>query len=302
MWTSARALLMEESILSFLRTREYECVQAGEAVQSARSVPVGPPLFQIYVHRHSRTAAFEAIDGIAVQWLDGAVHLILPPSPHDDAGLVALLKDTSNIRRIAGTKHAVMRITGKMPSMNWNHALFLLMQLPHAQSSHSQQPHSQLLRQKHVSDTPRVDGEPVRCVDASFEDLNALVSLHLEYEREELALYSADASETEMRMRSLLANQIVCMAWAGNEAIGKVNTNARGIYCDQIGGFYVKKEWRSMGIGTNLLLYLLKKIEAEGRHAVLFVRHDNLAALRVYQHLGFFAVGEYAISVARQHI
>jgi GNAT superfamily N-acetyltransferase len=292
MWTNARALLMEESILSFLRARECECVQAGEAVQSARSVPAGPPLFQIHVHRPSRTAAFEAIDGIAVQWLDGAVHLILPPSPHDDAGLVALLKDTSNIRRIAGTKHAVMRITGKMPGMNWNHVSFLLMQLPHAQ----------LPRQTTASDTPRVDGEPVRCADASFEDLDVLVSLHMAYEREELALYSVDASETEMRIRSLLANQIVCMAWAGNEAIGKVNTNARGMYCDQIGGFYVKNEWRSMGLGTNLFIYLLKKIEAEGRHAVLFVRHDNLAALRLYQHLGFLPTGEYAISVARQNI
>jgi predicted GNAT family acetyltransferase len=91
------------------------------------------------------------------------------------------------------------------------------------------------------------------------------------------------------------------MACAGDEAIGKVNTNARGMYFDQIGGFYVKKEWRSMGIGTNLLQYLLRRIEAEDRNAVLFVRHDNLAALRVYRHLGFLAVGEYAIGVARQH-
>lgn len=297
MWTVARALLMEESVLSFLRTREYECVQAGEAVQSVCSASAGSQLFQIFVHCTSRTAAFEAIDGIAVQWLDGSVHLILPPSSHDDAGLVALLKDTSNIHRIAGTKQAVMRITAMMSSMNWSHASFLLMQLPHAEPSHAQPP-----RQTTASNIPRVDGEAIRCVDASFEDLDALVSLHMAYEREELALHSVDASETEMRMRLLLANQIVCMAWAGNEAIGKVNTNARGVYCDQIGGFYVKKEWRSMGIGTNLLLYLLKKIEAKGRHAVLFVRHDNLAALRVYQHLGFLAVGEYAISVARRHI
>jgi GNAT superfamily N-acetyltransferase len=289
MWTSARALLMEESILSFLRTREYECVQAGEAVQRARSVPADSAVVRIYVHRCPRTPAFKAVDGIAVQWLDGAVHLILPPSPRDDAELAALLKRTSNIHRIAGTKQAVMRIADKMAGMNWHITPFLLMHLPNAPSSHS------------ASDVPMVDGKPVRCVDASLEDLNALVSLHLEYEREELALYSADASETEIRMRSLLANQIVCMACAGDEAIGKVNTNARGMYFDQIGGFYVKKEWRSMGIGTNLLQYLLRRIEAEDRNAVLFVRHDNLAALRVYRHLGFLAVGEYAIGVARQH-
>lgn len=303
MWKVARFLSMEESILSFLRTREYECVQAGEAVQSIRTASAGSQVFRIFVHCISRTDitsrnyTFEAIDGIAVQWLDGSVHLILPYSSYDDARLVALLNGLPNFQRIAGTKQAVMRITAMMPSMHWSHASFLLMQLPPAEPSHTQPS-----RQGSVSTLPGMDGEVVRFADASIEDLDALVSLHMAYEREELALHVVNTSETEIRMRSLLANQIVCLAWVGNEAIGKVNTNAKGVYCDQIGGFYVKKEWRSMGIGTNLLLYLLKKIEKEGRRAVLFVRHANLAALRVYQHLGFMRVGEYAISIARRHL
>jgi ribosomal-protein-alanine N-acetyltransferase len=54
----------------------------------------------------------------------------------------------------------------------------------------------------------------------------------------------------------------------------------------------VRDEFRSLGFGRRLLEHLLERATAAGVHeAFLEVRPSNLAAIRLYQHLGFEQIG-----------
>jgi ribosomal-protein-alanine N-acetyltransferase len=54
----------------------------------------------------------------------------------------------------------------------------------------------------------------------------------------------------------------------------------------------VRNEYRSLGFGRRLLEHLLERAGASGvAEAFLEVRPSNLAAIRLYQHLGFEQIG-----------
>ncbi len=54
----------------------------------------------------------------------------------------------------------------------------------------------------------------------------------------------------------------------------------------------VRDEFRNLGFGRRLLEHLLERAAAAGVHeAFLEVRPSNLAAIRLYQHLGFEQIG-----------
>jgi len=54
----------------------------------------------------------------------------------------------------------------------------------------------------------------------------------------------------------------------------------------------VRNEFRSLGFGRRLLEHLLERAAASGvAEAFLEVRPSNLAAIRLYQHLGFEQIG-----------
>jgi [ribosomal protein S18]-alanine N-acetyltransferase len=54
----------------------------------------------------------------------------------------------------------------------------------------------------------------------------------------------------------------------------------------------VRNEYRSLGFGRRLLEHLLERASASGvTEAFLEVRPSNLAAIRLYQHLGFEQIG-----------
>lgn len=131
--------------------------------------------------------------------------------------------------------------------------------------------------------------------DATDADLEALTLLHSAYEREELLMRSSRA-ETEFRIRALLVHQMISIAYIKGAPVGKINTNARGIFCDQIGGFYVMPAHRGRGIGTSLMRRLLDRIGLAEREAVLYVRRENAVARRMYERAGFLPAGEYAMS------
>jgi ribosomal-protein-alanine N-acetyltransferase len=54
----------------------------------------------------------------------------------------------------------------------------------------------------------------------------------------------------------------------------------------------VRDEFRNLGFGRRLLEHLLERAAAAGvAEAFLEVRPSNLAAIRLYQHLGFEQIG-----------
>ena len=89
------------------------------------------------------------------------------------------------------------------------------------------------------------------------------------------------------------------MAEHHRRPVATAATNTRGFQVDQIGGVFTTPDRRRTGLGTAVMLALLRDIFHRKKQACLFVKTANVAALRLYERLGFSARGGYRISYYR---
>jgi ribosomal protein S18 acetylase RimI-like enzyme len=276
MWVDECRGACEEAARRFLCGHEFRCVRASENLRLYVSNPALREFFSVYIHIPGIVAA-SCIDGLAVADADGALCVLLPDSPSEDHELAMMLRRQDALPRISGPLHHVRRIVSALDGAGWLDRSYLLMRASSMDMV-----------------VPPTDAR-IEVRDAKTDDLDALLSLQMAYEREELNLRPT-RSDTMARIQSLLEQQMVVIAFCGDEPVGKVNTNARGYFYDQIGGFYVKPAYRSKGIGKAVLFHLLRRIKEEQRDPVLFVRPENVPAISVYRRAGFLPVGDYGVS------
>ncbi len=133
---------------------------------------------------------------------------------------------------------------------------------------------------------------------AGASDFEELLPLQEAYEREEVLVpgHAFDARAVAAGLRDSLARQSVMVAESNVGIVAKAQTNARGFAWDQLGGIFVRPEWRGRGIGTAVTAALRRAIEAEGRSSCLFVRNTNPAAARAYEKAGFVDSSPYRIA------
>ena len=79
----------------------------------------------------------------------------------------------------------------------------------------------------------------------------------------------------------------------------KAGTNALGFHSAQIGGVYVKREFRRRRYAFDVLYCVLKNVFAVKKNAVLFVKNTNVPALSLYRSLGFKKRNGYIIAYFR---
>ena len=133
------------------------------------------------------------------------------------------------------------------------------------------------------------------------DEARHLFDIQKKYEIEEVLLPGNTFSPTAtlQHLKETLREQIVVVAEIEGMPVGKANTNARGIFFDQIGGVFTERALRSRGIATALMMRLLQKVASEQKSASLFVKKDNAPALRMYQNLGFAVEDGFRISYYR---
>lgn len=121
------------------------------------------------------------------------------------------------------------------------------------------------------------------------EDADAVLPLQEGYEREEVIPpgdpFDRDACRTNLERA--LERQLILLALADGLPVAKAGTNARGFAFDQIGGVFTAREWRGRGLATAIVARLSRKLMAEGRAVVLFVKPGNVPAKRAYEKVGF---------------
>ena len=124
---------------------------------------------------------------------------------------------------------------------------------------------------------------------ATPEDAAVLLSLELEYQKEEVFLDSSLINNSQIyhNLRTSLLEQEVYYVTSGIVPIAKAGTNAIGQKWNQIGGVYTEKDFRSKGLSSWLMDYILNILESDGKKTVLFVKEENIAAEKVYTKLGF---------------
>lgn len=83
--------------------------------------------------------------------------------------------------------------------------------------------------------------------------------------------------------------------------VATATSNGPAIRCFQILGVVTHPEYRRRGYASATCAALMRDMHARGaRHAVLFTGHDNIAAQRIYERLGFAVTGEYLMAKFRR--
>jgi predicted GNAT family acetyltransferase len=137
--------------------------------------------------------------------------------------------------------------------------------------------------------------------EARRDEARHLFDIQKKYEIEEVLLPGNTFSPTAtmQHLKQTLGEQIVLVAEIDGVPVGKANTNARGVFYDQVGGVFTERALRSRGIGTALMLRLLGRIAADSKNASLFVKMENEPALRMYRAIGFGVEDGFRISYYR---
>ncbi len=137
--------------------------------------------------------------------------------------------------------------------------------------------------------------EIVCCKPDHAEDL---YDLQYQYLKEEVIPPGKKTTELYVRsnLKSILKNQKVFAIESDGKFVSKVNSNAIGWNCVQIGGVYTDPLYRRNGYSLCLLSTLCRRINKTGRKCVLFVKKKNLPALGLYEKLDFKKSGEFQIT------
>jgi ribosomal protein S18 acetylase RimI-like enzyme len=129
-------------------------------------------------------------------------------------------------------------------------------------------------------------------------DAERLFHLQAAYEQEEVIPRNGTfyPSACRKNLEKLLASEQVLIACLGNEIVGKINTSAVSFTRCQIGGVYVRPEYRGQGIAVRMSAVFLRDLLADRRGITLFVKKRTASARSVYRRLGFITRGDYRIS------
>lgn len=143
----------------------------------------------------------------------------------------------------------------------------------------------------HLPDRP----EGLELVERTTADL--VYPLQAAYEQEEVIPAHSTFNETycQQSVERILSEETLIIATYRGFPAAKANTNATAYSCRQIGGVYVKPEFRGQGIGSYVVASLVEQIQKQGFTVSLFVKKRNIPALRVYEKLGFIPIGSYRI-------
>jgi predicted GNAT family acetyltransferase len=130
------------------------------------------------------------------------------------------------------------------------------------------------------------------------EDTEGLFQLQAAYEQEEVLPRDAVFNPAVCRktLERLLASELILIACLDGKIVGKINTNALSFNCRQIGGVYVRPEYRSRGIAVRMSAVFIRDLLASHQEISLFVKKRNAPARALYRRLGFAYRGDYRIS------
>lgn len=133
-----------------------------------------------------------------------------------------------------------------------------------------------------------------------LEDFKKLIPLQKNYEIEEVLLSPSmfTPAASKQNLLDILSRQLTFAAEISKtgEIIAKANTNESGFYYKQIGGVYTVPKYRNSGVATALVRTLCESIISNNFIPSLFVKKENIAAIRVYEKLGFEIKNNFQIT------
>ena len=132
-------------------------------------------------------------------------------------------------------------------------------------------------------------------------DLNRLLPLEISYQLEEVLLdpNELDPEFVRSSLQKQLTNEWFYTAEKEKVSVAKAGTNAIGFGFCQMGGVFTIPEERKKGVGSDLIRFMLKDLYGKGKQCCLFVKDNNIPALKLYSKIGFNDQGSFRISYYR---
>ncbi len=154
------------------------------------------------------------------------------------------------------------------------------------------------LRKMSVPGFPHILPDGARVVRAVSGDDRILFDIQKNYLEEEVVPPGKILSDFEVgiSLRQILNSQIVLLVVKNKKVAAKLNTNAVGWEWIQLGGVYTEKEFRRSGYAFTLVSAISGRINGKGKGVCLFVKKDNIAAIRLYRKAEFSEKCGYLIA------
>ena len=282
-WVRVNEELLEP-LMRFLGPLEAGCVSLTEKLVHRRRLALPPGREYALIARLERG---ERVTGAILQSQNGLYYPVLDPT--------SPVVEADAVRRLSRSTRRIYSIMGRSDDVRALEDAFRRPPLQyleyHLMAQEDPPPELPL---------PRVPRE-MRIREASERDARRLFDIQKKYEIEEVLLPGNTFSPTAAmhHLKQTLRDQVVLVAELDGMPVGKANTNARGVFFDQIGGVFTERALRSHGIATALMLRLLERLASESKNASLFVKKDNAPALRMYRNIGFAVEDEFRISYYR---
>ena len=130
------------------------------------------------------------------------------------------------------------------------------------------------------------------------KDEEQLFKLQAVYEQEEVLAKKSvfNPAACRLGLSKLLQKQEVLVSQLDGQVVGKINTSAASFTRLQIGGVFVRPDYRGLGIGAAMSLTFTQKLLEKGKGLTLFVKKRNIAAQKIYKKAGFSVIADYRIS------
>ncbi len=131
------------------------------------------------------------------------------------------------------------------------------------------------------------------CID----DLDSLLPLQAAYEKEEVIFNGREVNllYTKSTLKKAIEAGQVFAIFSEGKILSKMNISAQGENHILFGGVFTPKEYRRHGFAGSLINFIVNSQGQNGKKSVLFVKTDNLPALRLYASCGFAQFGNYKI-------
>ena len=131
------------------------------------------------------------------------------------------------------------------------------------------------------------------------ESFRKILRMQMSYEQEEVVPDCFEFNEDSCRLRflnSIRTQLVMALKNEENQFVAKGGTNAVGFKYVQAGGVFTEKEFRGRHYARYLMEELLFRVLKIRKSVVLFVKKENIPAVRLYNSLSFKKISDYSIA------